>query len=74
MVETADDPGPSRICFTGGNHRMFPDIREVLNQKDDGTVGISYYVRKSSGVRRFGMVLCRMGLLLPKSCLCLSVL
>ena len=74
MPEVNDDPGPNRSCITDSDYRMFPDIREIIGQKEDGTMGISYVVSKFAGVRRFGMVVCRMGLLMPDPCLRLSVL
>lgn len=74
MGSEIDDPGPNRHYIAGSDHQLLTGIREIVDQKDDGTVGISYYVRQSAGVRRFGMVVCRMGLLHPKPPICVSVL
>jgi hypothetical protein len=74
MPEVNDDPGPGRNRITDSDYWMFSDIREIIDQKEDGTVGISLYTRKSTGIRSFGNLVCRMGLLMPDPCLRLFVL
>lgn len=74
MGNETDDPGPNRNHFADSDHQLFSDIREIVDQKDDGTMGISYYVRVSTDLRGIRMVLLRNGLLFPKPYLRVSVL
>ena len=74
MGNETDDPGPNRNCFAGSDHQLFSGVREIIDKKDDGTVGISHYVCDSTDLRGIRMVLLRNGLLLPKPYLRVSVL
>ena len=74
MGRDIDDPGPDRNNFAVGDNQLFSGIREIVDQKDDGTMGIPSPVRESAGVRDIGMVLCRMGLLHPQPGLCVPQL
>ncbi len=56
-----DDPGPNRQRVAGGNDRVFAGGRAVVDQKEDGTVGVSGHVCEFASVRQFGVVLSRVG-------------
>ena len=74
MGNETDDPGPNRYIIASKYNRLFANRGKTFDANRDGAVGVSGDVPQPAGVRGIGSILCRMGLLLPKSGLCVLVL